>query len=72
MTNSPLISIGFLNYNQAKYLDYCLNTVENLNYKNVEYLFADDCSTDDSIEKIKQTRISPIHILNSKKYGHVS
>ncbi|AVK51414.1 glycosyl transferase family 2 [Clostridium sp. MF28] len=52
-TERPLVTVGITNYNYSKYLDECINSVLNQTYENIEILIIDDCSTDDSIEKIK-------------------
>lgn len=43
-------SIIIPNYNNAKWLDKCLNSVLNQTYKNYEIIFIDDMSTDNSLE----------------------
>jgi len=40
-------------YNVCKYLERCIDSLLNQTYPNVEYIFVDDCSTDDSLEKIR-------------------
>jgi glycosyltransferase involved in cell wall biosynthesis len=63
-------SIIIPNYNNAKWLDKCLNSVLNQTYKNYEIIFVDDMSTDNSLEiannllkehkviKLKQKRLN--------------
>ena len=53
MTNQPLVTIGALNYNNSKYVLKTLDSIANQTYKNIELLIIDDCSTDDSLAKIK-------------------
>lgn len=43
-------SIVIPNYNNAKWLEKCLNSVLNQTYKNYEVIFIDDMSTDNSLE----------------------
>jgi glycosyltransferase involved in cell wall biosynthesis len=43
-------SVIIPNYNNAKWLDKCLNSVLNQTYKNYEIIFIDDMSTDNSLE----------------------
>lgn len=50
MTHYPLVSICIPNYNYGGYLDYCLNSILNQTYPNLEVLFRDNNSTDDSFE----------------------
>lgn len=49
MIDSPLVSIGALNYNNAKYVIESLDSVNNQSYPNIELIIIDDCSTDDSV-----------------------
>ncbi len=48
----PLHSVIVANYNNAKYLTECLDSILSQTYKNIEIVVADDCSTDNSIEII--------------------
>lgn len=49
-----LVIVGIINYNYSQYLDQSIQSVLNQTYKNIEIVIIDDCSVDDSIEKIKQ------------------
>ena len=62
----PLISICIPSYNHEKYLDYCFNSIKGLNYKNIEIIFSDDCSTDNSIEIAEASSINNLKILQSE------
>jgi len=44
------------NYNNEYYIKDCINSLINQTYKNIEIIFHDDCSNDNSleIEKIKK------------------
>ena len=42
-------SIIVVNYNNSKYINRCINSVKKQTYKNLELIFVDDCSTDNSI-----------------------
>lgn len=46
----PLVSICIPNYNCADYLDHCFESVYNQTYPNIEVIFNDDQSTDESYE----------------------
>ena len=48
MNTNPLVSILIPVFNVEKYLGKCLDSVFSQTYKNVEYVFVDDCSTDNS------------------------
>ncbi len=61
----PLISIIIPNYNNAIYLEHCLDSILTQTYPNLEIIISDDCSTDTSreiIEKYAQkfSNIKPI------------
>ncbi|SHI90452.1 Glycosyltransferase involved in cell wall bisynthesis [Clostridium cavendishii DSM 21758] len=43
-----LVSVVISNFNNAPYLEDCLNALLNQTYKNIEIIIVDDCSTDDS------------------------
>ena len=45
---NPLVSITVHNYNYGKYLKNCLESLINQTYKNIEILFSDNASSDDS------------------------
>ncbi len=45
---SPLVSVIIYNYNYGKYLRDCFDSVFNQTYPNIEILFSDNASTDDS------------------------
>ena len=42
----------YCNYNNSKYVEQCLTSVINQNYKKVEIIVVDDNSTDNSLEII--------------------
>lgn len=48
----PDISIIVTNYNYSKYIQRCLRSCINQKYVNHDVIVVDDCSTDDSIEKL--------------------
>lgn len=49
-SNIPFVSIIVLNYNGAKFVRNCLNTLLNINYPTYEVVFVDNCSADNSLE----------------------
>ncbi|QNU66875.1 glycosyltransferase family 2 protein [Ruminiclostridium herbifermentans] len=50
----PLVTIGIINYNCLKYLEKCVDSYLNQSYQNIEIIIVDDCSTDGSVDKIKE------------------
>ncbi len=50
MCNNPLVSVVIPNYNYAKTLPSCFEALEKQTYKNIEIIFVDDGSTDDSVQ----------------------
>lgn len=53
MQNFPLVSVICLSYNHQDYVEEALNSVIHQTYPNIELLIADDCSKDNSVEKIQ-------------------
>jgi len=58
------VSILITNYNKSKYLDRCIKSCQNQSYKNIEIIFVDDKSTDNSINVAK--KFKRIKILQTK------
>ena len=47
-------SVIIVNYNNAKYLEECINSILNQSYKNKEIIVVDDKSKDNSLEILKR------------------
>ena len=58
-------SIVVANYNNAKFVPDCINSINSQTYKNYEIIFFDDNSKDESINEIK--RYKKIKIIRNKK-----
>lgn len=52
-TKSPSVSVIVPVYNAARYMDKCARTLFGQTYRNIEYIFVDDCSLDGSIDIIR-------------------
>lgn len=46
----PLVSVCIPNYNYGRYLDYCLESIYNQTYPNIEVIFRDNHSEDNSYD----------------------
>ena len=51
--NNPKVSIIIANYNNEIFINECINSLRRQTYKNIEIIFFDDFSIDNSIDKIK-------------------
>lgn len=54
INNKHLVSIIMPSYNCGEYVEATIRSVQAQTYKNWELLFYDDCSNDNSIEKVKE------------------
>jgi len=52
--NSPLVSIGVPIYNVERYIERCAISLLRQTYDNVEVVFVDDCSPDNSVSLLKK------------------
>ena len=50
----PLVTVGIINYNCIRFLENCVESYLNQSYGNIEIIIVDDCSTDGSVEKLKE------------------
>ena len=53
-TNEPIASVLIANYNNSKYIDQCLESEINQNYKKIEIVVVDDNSTDNSLKVLSK------------------
>jgi glycosyltransferase involved in cell wall biosynthesis len=52
LKTSPLVSVGIATYNRPAQLVKCLQSIKNQNYKNLEIIISDDCSSDKNVYRI--------------------
>lgn len=57
LSGAPLVSIIIINYNNAVYLEKCIESVINQTLREIEIIIIDDCSTDDSLAIIEKYKI---------------
>lgn len=69
--DKPLISIVVPIYNSAPYLEYCIESLSNQTYKNLEIILVNDGSTDDSLDICNRYKIldDRIIIIDQKNKG---
>lgn len=64
------ISVVIPAYNREKSIEMCLNSVLNQTYKPLEIIVVDDCSTDNTVSKIKRYKCDFIRVIEcSEKHG---
>lgn len=51
-SENPLVSVIVTNYNHASYVTQALDSIKNQSYRNLEVIFVDDASTDNSKELV--------------------
>lgn len=61
----PIVSVIIPAYNASNTIDKCLNSVLNQTLKNIEVIVINDCSKDDTLEKLKKYK--NIILINNKK-----
>lgn len=53
-THKPKVSILIINFNNAKFIKECINSILKQKYKNYEIIFFDDNSNDNSVKVVKE------------------
>ena len=67
-----MLSIIIVNYNGLKYLKKCLDSIFEQTYKDLEIVLVDNCSTDTSVEFIKNNYPSIKIVMSQKNLGFAS
>lgn len=67
MKNEKLVYIVVLNYNGYKDTIECLKSLSKINYKNYKIVVVDNCSTDNSVENIKNYIVDNVYLLESNE-----
>ncbi len=62
----PLVSVIVINYNNSKYIFKSLNSIINQDYQNLEIVFVDDQSTDDSLKVVRKQNFKKLKIFKTK------
>ncbi len=62
-------SIITVSLNSEKFLDRCIQSVKNQNYKNFEHIIIDGCSADKTVEIINKNKSHFSQILIEKDNG---
>ena len=63
------VSVLIANYNNQKYINECIRSLQNQTYKNIEIIFHDDFSSDNSLNEIN--KFKNIKIIKNKKRNRV-
>lgn len=65
----PFVDVIIPNYNGEKIITACLRSLEHTNYQNYRVILVDDCSTDRSVEIIKNEFKNIVIVQNKKNLG---
>ena len=71
---NDLLSFCCVSYNHAQYIEECIKSIWNQDYKNIEILTLDDGSSDNSAEilkKLKEISPCPMTVIIQKNSGNV-
>ena len=64
MQKEPLVSILIANYNSSSFISKCIDSLKSQTYQNLEIIFFDDNSSDNSLDIIKQ--FSNVKVIENK------
>lgn len=65
----PLVSIGIPAYDEGKYISDTIESVLSQTYNNIELIISDNCSTDDTTQKVKEIQVKypEVRLVEQKK-----
>jgi len=76
MLSKPLVSVLVNNFNKEKYCIEAVNSVLKQIYNNIEIIFYDDCSSDNSLKLInkykKKNHIKNLKIIKNLSHGNIA
>ncbi len=64
---NPLVSVIVPLYNYENFIRFCLKSILNQKYPNIEIIVIDDCSTDNSLFVAKKFECSNLKVIQMKK-----
>ena len=68
INQTPFLSIYLATYNKGKFISRIIRSIQNQSFKDLEIIFVDDGSTDDTVDVIKEFKDKDprIRIINNK------
>ena len=67
LPENPVVSVIMTCYNGGRFIDTAIKSVLSQTYKNIELIVVDDCSTDNSAEKIKSWQTNDNRVILIEK-----
>lgn len=72
MNKNGLLSICLLGYNHAKFINYCIDSILQNKYKNIEIIIVDDGSKDNSKEILQNLKLPvPLKLVLQENTGNI-
>ncbi len=65
----PLVSVIIPSYNNALLIEKCIDSIIAQSFKRLEIIVVDDCSTDDTIARLKRCNDKRLKVLQTKQNG---
>ena len=72
--NKSLLSVCCVSYNHSSYIERCIQSIWNQDYKNIEILALDDGSSDDSVQvlsRLKERSPVPMNVYSQANTGNI-